>query len=93
MASCRQYSVGTKQRVAPGQNQVLWHVVKSVTTVAKLVGGMRPLCTRSRITWMGMCCISGCTDTWGSGEGADAGRVFRARRECVSFAGCQGGGH
>lgn len=39
LASC----VGTKHLVTPGWNQVLWHVVRSVTTVAKLtcrcVGG------------------------------------------------------
>mmetsp|Transcript_13700 Transcript_13700/g.29412 ORF Transcript_13700/g.29412 Transcript_13700/m.29412 type:complete len:237 (+) Transcript_13700:1130-1840(+) len=66
-ASILQYSVGTKQRVTPVWNQVLWQVVKSVTTVAKLMGFMTPLRMRERSTRMGTCCISGWTDTTRSG--------------------------
>ena len=48
-------SVGTKHLVTPLWNRVLWQVVKSVTTVAKLT--VRCVCV-----WMGgMCCIDmGC---------------------------------
>ena len=55
----RQKSVGTKQRVASAWNHVLWQVVKSVTTVAKLMGWLMPLRTRALRIRMGTCCIRG----------------------------------
>ena len=40
----------------PGWNQVLWQVVRSVTTVAKLVGGCRPLRMRCLMMRSGTDC-------------------------------------
>mmetsp|Transcript_23950 Transcript_23950/g.65728 ORF Transcript_23950/g.65728 Transcript_23950/m.65728 type:complete len:235 (-) Transcript_23950:655-1359(-) len=67
LARCAQSSVGTKQRVTLVLNHVLWHVVKSVTTVEKLMGFIAPLCTLCLSTPRGTCCIKGCTDTTESG--------------------------
>lgn len=43
-------------------------MVKSVTTVAKLIGSIRPFLIRRFSTRMGMCCIKGCTDITRSGS-------------------------
>lgn len=52
-ACCLHSSVGTKHSVVLLSNHVLWHVVKSVTTVAKCVGGICPLRTRFWMYEMG----------------------------------------
>mmetsp|Transcript_21581 Transcript_21581/g.69771 ORF Transcript_21581/g.69771 Transcript_21581/m.69771 type:complete len:267 (-) Transcript_21581:322-1122(-) len=67
-AFLRTSSVGTKHLSTIWQNHVLWHDVRSVTTVANGVGRGAP-CLRAltRSALSGTCCMSGCTDTTRSG--------------------------
>mmetsp|Transcript_33368 Transcript_33368/g.99360 ORF Transcript_33368/g.99360 Transcript_33368/m.99360 type:complete len:212 (+) Transcript_33368:916-1551(+) len=83
--SSRQKSVGTKQRVTPAWNHVLWHVVKSVTTVAKLIGCMSFDWMRERSTWSGTCCIMGWTDTTRSGlKRSNASPIALPMKACAA---------
>jgi len=49
-ALCLASSVATKQRSTFLWNQVLWHVVKSVTTVANLIGLWMPALAVQKLT-------------------------------------------
>jgi hypothetical protein len=66
-ARLAQNSVGTKHFVTRLLNQRLLHVVKSVTTVAKLMGSILPVRMRRLSMRRGMCCMSGCTEMTRSG--------------------------
>mmetsp|Transcript_4418 Transcript_4418/g.12745 ORF Transcript_4418/g.12745 Transcript_4418/m.12745 type:complete len:202 (-) Transcript_4418:748-1353(-) len=60
--------VATKHLSTSLLNHVLWHVHKSVTTVAKLMGSCRPCLIRCFSTRNGTPCMRGCTETTRSGR-------------------------
>ena len=67
LARLAQNAVGTKHLVTRLLNHRLLHVVKSVTTVAKLTGSIWPFLMRRCNTRNGTCCMRGCTEMTRSG--------------------------